>query len=119
MNESLIRPWVNKLNPYEQSILMSTLRGCDNEDNSLKRITKMFRYMISNDLNSKTKYTTDYVLPINEVASILAATDQIHWRDHIMKAISVIINSHPHNYVRYYWTEVNSILYHQGIGRCQ
>ena len=100
---NLIKDWVNKFQPWEQGILVSTLRGCDLEEARGKRVTKMIRFLLVNNFSPKSTYTNDEVLFPGDAATAVNLSKSSHWQEHITGAILIISKNHPANYVRGYW----------------
>lgn len=122
----VIQQWVMELNWKEQTGLISAIRGVDSSDidreinSSCKKITKMIRFLVLNNAVSRTGFMTDRVIEIDKLVDILdTINDQViqgiislHWFDHILMAIKIIIDKHPNPYTRMYWhivyTQYNS-----------
>lgn len=123
MNKTInpvLQDWVMTLNWKEQTGLISAIRGldgCDIDkelDRSCKKITRMIRFLVLNNADTRTGFMSDSVMEINKVVDILnTINDQViqglislHWFDHIFMAIKIIIDKHPNPYIRIYWHTV-------------
>ncbi len=108
MNNSILHDWVVELDLKDQAHLISVLRGCDIEDDKLKLVTKMLRFLIGKNFVKKTKYSDDNVLNINKFVEILVYSRSIsnHWVEHILLAIKIVAEKHPDPYIRYYYNTI-------------
>lgn len=119
MNKTInpvLQDWVMTLNWKEQTGLISAIRGVDINDNEViekecKSITRMIRFLVLNNADSKTNFMTDEVLAPSDIVNKLEYLyDQIslgnlplHWSSHIFGALKIIIEKHPNKYIRLYW----------------
>lgn len=117
---SVLQDWVMTLNWKEQTGLISSIRGTDGinldeeVDERCKCITKMIRFLILNNADSKTKFMTDDVIDTDSMVSklrmiyeeITVSNISAHWFDHIFLAIKIIMKKHPNAYIRMYWLTV-------------
>lgn len=53
MNNSILHDWVVELDLKDQAHLIPVLRGCDIEDDKLKLVTKMLRFLIGKNFIKK------------------------------------------------------------------
>lgn len=126
MKESInpvLQDWVMSLGWKEQTGLISAIRGVDSSDDdkgvvrNCKKITKMIRYLVLNNADSKTGFMSDRVIEIHDLVDILnTLNDKViqgqvsfHWFDHIFIAIKIIIDKHPNPYTRVYWSSVYNL----------
>lgn len=108
MNNSILHDWVVELDLKDQAHLIPVLRGCDIEDDRLKLVTKMLRFLIGKNFVKKTKYSDDNILNINKFVEILIYSRSIsnHWVEHIVLAIKIIAEKHPDAYIKYYYNQI-------------
>ena len=117
----VLQDWVIDLSWKEQTGLISAVRGLDLPEDSdyykeSKTITKMLRYLILNNADSKTSFMElDVVYHENDVSDVLYTISNLgsmykHWYDHIMMAINIIANKHNNPYVRHYYKGVKDCL---------
>lgn len=120
----VIQDWVMSLGWKEQTGLISAIRGVDlvfekvNDEvaRKSKSITRMIRFLVLNNADSRTGFMTDKVMDNSKVLSLLMYLNSridtgelsSHWFDHIMVAINIIKSSHPNPYVRVYWSSIYS-----------
>lgn len=120
-NTPVLQDWVVELSWKEQTGLISAIRGLDLPEDSdyykeSKTITKMLRYLILNNADSKTSFMElDVVYHENDVSDVLYTISNLgsmykHWYDHIMMAINIIVNKHDNPYVRHYYKGVKDCL---------
>lgn len=116
----VLQEWVMCLNWKEQTGLISAIRGVDGVDldeevnDRCKCITKMIRFLVLNNADSKTKFMTDDVIDTDSMVyklrmiyeDITLSNISIHWFDHILLAIKIIMKKHPNAYIRMYWLTV-------------
>ncbi len=117
---SVLQEWVMCLNWKEQTGLISAIRGVDGVDldeevnDRCKCITKMIRFLVLNNADSKIKFMTDDVIDTDSMVyklkmiyeDITLSNISIHWFDHILLAIKIIMKKHPNAYIRMYWLTV-------------
>jgi len=111
----LLKTWVLDIDPRWLSTLMSALRGCDTIDahsDKRKYVTKMIRYLVTNDVGKKSDYMSNYVVRHHDIIRTLTTSypNNQHWVEHIIAAGRVISNNHPDPYVREYWNNVYRII---------
>ena len=118
----VLQDWVMSLDWKEQTGLISAIRGVDISDYELlekecKSITKMIRFLVLNNADSKTSFMTDEVLSPTDIVSkleylynqVTLGNLPLHWSSHIFDAISIIIKKHPSKYIRMYWSTTRDI----------
>lgn len=120
---SVLQEWVMTLKWKAQTGLISAIRGVDmidvdptdtNINNKCKTITKMIRYLILNNADSRTNFMIDIIPTIDELVDVLNEIhEQVslgvvsnHWFNHVFLAIKIIIDKHPNAYTRMYWLTV-------------
>ena len=120
---SVLQEWVMTLKWKAQTGLISAIRGVDmidvdptdtNINNKCKTITKMIRYLVLNNADSKTNFMTDIIPTIDELVDVLNEIhEQVslgvvsnHWFNHVFLAIKIILDKHPNAYTRMYWLTV-------------
>ena len=123
MINPVIQEWVMTLKWKAQTGLISAIRGVDMIDvdptdidinNKCKTITKMIRYLVLNNADSRTNFMTDIIPTIEELVDVLnEIREQVslgvvsnHWFTHIFLAIRIILDKHPNAYTRMYWLTV-------------
>lgn len=108
MNNSILHDWIVELDLKDQAHLIPVLRGCDIENDRLKLVTKMLRFLIGKNFVKKTKYSDDNILNINKFVEILVYSRSIsnHWLEHIILAIKIVAEKHPESYIRYYYNNI-------------
>lgn len=120
---SVLQEWVMTLKWKAQTGLISAIRGVDmidvdptdtNINNKCKTITKMIRYLVLNNADSRTNFMIDIIPTIDELVDVLnEIREQVslgvvsnHWFNHIFLAINIILDNHPNAYTRMYWLTV-------------
>lgn len=123
MINPVIQEWVMTLKWKAQTGLISAIRGVDMIDvdptdidinSKCKTITKMIRYLVLNNADSRTNFMTDIIPTIEELVDVLnEIREQVslgvvsnHWFNHIFLAIKIIMDKHPNAYTRMYWLTV-------------
>lgn len=108
MNNSILHNWIVELDLKDQTHLITVLRGCDIENDRLKLVTKMLRFLIGKNFVKKTKYSDDNILNINKFVEILVYSRSIsnHWLEHILLAIKIVAEKNPESYIRYYYNNI-------------
>lgn len=120
-NTPVLQDWVIELSWKEQTGLISAVRGLGLSEDSdyykeSKTITKMLRYLILNNADSKTSFMElDVVYLETDVSDVLYTISNLgnmykHWYDHIMMAINIIYKKHNNPYVRHYYKGVKDCL---------
>ena len=107
----LLKDWTGKLDLRWVSTLLSTLRGCDGCNSNSKKVTRMLRYLITNEVGKKSSYMSDQVHSTRYTVDVLLKeyiTNQ-HWVEHVLSAAYVIYNNHPDPYVRAYWLTTSKV----------
>ncbi len=119
----VLQEWVMTLKWKDQTGLISAIRGVDmigvdptdiEVSNKCKSITKMIRFLVLNNADSRTNFMTDKVIILDKlVDNLLYLHKQVslgivsnHWFDHILLAIKSIRAFHPNPYTRIYWDTV-------------
>ena len=119
----VLQEWVMTLKWKDQTGLISAIRGIDmigidpteiEVSNKCKSITKMIRFLVLNNADSRTNFMTDKVIILDKlVDNLLYLHKQVslgilsnHWFDHILLAIKSIRAFHPNPYTRMYWDTV-------------
>lgn len=119
----VLQEWVMTLKWKDQTGLISAIRGIDmigidptdiEVSNKCKSITKMIRFLVLNNADSRTNFMTDKVIILDKlVDNLLYLHKQVslgilsnHWFDHILLAIKSIRAFHPNPYTRLYWDTV-------------
>ena len=109
----VLQEWVMCLNWKEQTGLISAIRGYDGvykvsskSGDILKRITKMIRFLVIKNADKNTKFMSDEIISIESLKDymddILLNVDT-HFIEHMLKAIKIIKDKHPSNYVRLFY----------------
>lgn len=103
-----------ELDPKTQSTLIASLRGNDKDNgccSDSKKITKMLRYIIVNNVGKRKSYMSNYVYR-TDIAVKIILTDYLnnkHWVSHTLAAGFMISKYHSDNYIRVYWNSVVNI----------
>lgn len=107
----LLQDWVLDIDLIAQSSLTAILRGNDGKNGNCdesKKITKMLRYIIVNDVGKKNSYMSSYVVPSSKVIGFLVKTypNNKHWVEHVLSAAYHIKKFHPNRYTAMFWGDV-------------
>ena len=119
-NNSVLQDWVTALHWKDQTTLISSIRGCDNEDDDYKELTRSLRGLILNNADKPDKVggfmNVHTILTDVEIYDIInkAKSDTSvlgeHWLGHMAMAIQMLGKRHPNIYVRCYWSGVYNYL---------
>lgn len=117
--DPVLQDWVMNLNWKMQTGLISAIRGYDDDietedNNDVKSVVKMIRYLVLRNADGSTKFMSKYCLEEDEVVTILVkhvehcikSYSSLHWIKHIVMAIDIIMDYHHSSYVQYYWLNV-------------
>lgn len=117
MNESVVQEWVSSCSWKQQTVLLSSFRGCDGlpKHDASKLFTKKMRVSILKNADASSTFMPDHDFalskenrePIDDffIDCSRGSMDQypVHWFLHFLQAAEIVAYKCPYEDVAHYW----------------